>query len=92
MEALKAYRIWVSGKVQGVFFRKYTQMKATDLALMGTVENLSDGRVMIEAEGPEVDLNKLLEWCHEGSPASEVEAVKYEEIKSSGYTSFSIKR
>lgn len=92
MEDLKAYRIRVRGNVQGVFFRKYTQDKARELGLAGTVENLDDDSVLIEAEGTKSDLDKLLEWCYEGSPASKVDSVEHEEIKCSGYSSFSIKR
>lgn len=92
MQDLKAYRIRVYGKVQGVFFRKNTQVQATELGLFGTVENLEDGSVLVEAEGDEDALDKLLAWCHEGSPASEVTKVEHEEIKSCGYSSFSIKR
>ncbi|WP_417609346.1 acylphosphatase [Owenweeksia hongkongensis] len=92
MTDFKAYRIKVLGKVQGVFFRKHTQEKATELGLVGTVENLKDGSVLINAEGEETALSNLLNWCYEGSPASVVSDVKHEEIKSVGYSSFSIKR
>ncbi len=92
MRDLKAYRIRVYGKVQGVFFRKNTQVKATELELVGTVQNLEDGSVLVEAEGNKAALDKLLAWCYIGSPASDVTEVKHEEIKSVGYSTFSIKR
>jgi acylphosphatase len=89
---VKAYRILVSGKVQGVFYRKYTQQEATRLGLRGWVANLDDGRVEIVAEGPEVALRALLSWCHRGSPKAKVSAVSTEIIQASGlFQDFSVR-
>lgn len=68
-------KIQVTGKVQGVFFRKYTKSKANELGLSGWVRNEPDGSVSILACGDEVRLNELVDWCHTGSPGSEVEKV-----------------
>jgi acylphosphatase len=72
---VKHFNISVSGKVQGVFFRVYTQKKAEELGLKGFVQNEKNGAVYIEAEGNEKDLNALATWCKTGSPNSEVENV-----------------
>ncbi|MBX2816964.1 MAG: acylphosphatase [Saprospiraceae bacterium] len=61
-------RIQVKGKVQGVWFRASTKIKAEELALTGTVQNEEDGSVLIRAYGPSRDLDTLEEWCHEGPP------------------------
>lgn len=45
------YNIIVSGKVQGVRFRKHTQLKAKELNLYGIVKNKSNGTVYIEVIG-----------------------------------------
>ena len=64
------------GKVQGVFFRKYTDAKANALGLLGTVENLPDGTVKVIAVGPAAAVKALEQWCRtEGSPKSRVDAV-----------------
>ncbi len=86
MEDKKLYLIRVTGKVQGVFFRKYTQQKARELGLNGFVRNVEDGSVYIEAEGEPAKLVELLEWCKEGSPQAEVEAVDFRQgvIKNHG--------
>ncbi len=52
----KAMHIWVSGKVQGVYFRASTVKKAQKLNLSGWVKNLDDSRVEIFAQGQEEDL------------------------------------
>lgn len=73
------YRIFVSGRVQGVFYRKYTALKATELGVTGFVRNLPDGRVEILAEGTTAQIGALETWCHRGSPKAQVTAVEVED-------------
>lgn len=73
MNEQKRVHIWVSGIVQGVFFRAHTQQVARSLRLTGWVHNLCDGRVEIVAEGSKDALDKLVEWCHHGPSMSRVE-------------------
>jgi acylphosphatase len=68
-------KIIVIGKVQGVAFRYYTKMKADELGLMGSVQNMDDGSVIIHAEGQKKQLDVMTKWCHIGSPASNVSEV-----------------
>lgn len=88
----KLYKIRVRGIVQGVFFRKSTFEKATQLGLSGFVKNEEDGSVFIEARGTAEDLNSLLAWCNEGPPRAEVEAVDFHEAELKDFDGFSIKR
>lgn len=74
----------VEGRVQGVSFRAYTERKGTDLGLQGYVRNLPDGRVEIVAEGPEDALDKLEQWCWQGSPAANVIGVSSARQPASG--------
>ena len=55
-------RCFVSGRVQGVFFRASTRDKARQLGLAGRASNLPDGRVEVIASGPEADLAALRRW------------------------------
>ncbi len=73
---MKRAHIFVSGRVQGVFYRATTQEVARRLRLRGWVRNLPDGRVEIVAEGPEDALKALIDWCWEGPPLARVEDVK----------------
>lgn len=91
---MKSYNISVRGKVQGVWFRKYTQEKATQLGLLGFVMNKNDGSVYIETIGKEDDIKKFVNWLNtEGSPLSTVDQVitKVSESKYH-FTKFEIKR
>jgi len=71
----KRLQAHVSGRVQGVCYRAWTCEQAQDLALVGWVRNLRDGRVEFLAEGPEVHLKTLLERSRQGPPAARVTEV-----------------
>lgn len=73
--AIKRVHIYISGRVQGVWFRATAQGVAIDYNLTGWVRNLRDGRVELVAEGEEDNLTKLVQWCHEGSDQAEVSDV-----------------
>ncbi|MBS1764713.1 MAG: acylphosphatase [Bacteroidetes bacterium] len=77
---IKSYAITINGKVQGVFFRKFTKEKALEYRLNGFVQNLSNGSVYIEATGEENALESFSQWCHTGSPQSVVKEVTVKEI------------
>lgn len=67
---------WISGRVQGVFFRASTQQKAQQLSLTGWVRNLSDGRVEVMASGAPERLDRLQEWLGKGPELAQVAAVQ----------------
>lgn len=66
---------FITGKVQGVWFRKYTKIKADSLSLKGWVRNLSDGRVEVLAQGDTSICKELESWLWEGSEEAVVSAV-----------------
>lgn len=65
----------IYGRVQGVFFRDFSQKKARGLNLSGWVRNEPDGTVAIVAKGDEKELKELIEWCQGGTDHAEVEKV-----------------
>ena len=67
--------IYVSGFVQGVFYRANAKRVADSLSLTGWVRNLRDGRVEIVVEGEEENLAKFVEWCKRGPVGAVVESV-----------------
>ncbi len=68
--------VYVSGRVQGVFFRGHTMGEAKGLGLTGWVRNLSDGRVEAVFEGDESAVEAMVSWCRNGSPYSRVEGIE----------------
>lgn len=89
---VKNYHIQVKGKVQGVWFRKYTMEAAVAKGLVGIVKNELDGSVYIEAEGKEEDLQSFVQWLYKGSPLSNVREVRWEEGSLRHYARFDISR
>lgn len=67
--------IVVKGRVQGVYFRAYTQKQAVKLNVNGFVRNLSNGDVEIVASGHSEDLKKLVAWSHKGPILAKVSDV-----------------
>jgi acylphosphatase len=68
----------ITGRVQGVGFRNFTQMRARQLGVSGWVRNEDDGSVRLEAEGPRTALDDLLEAVREGPRTALVETVDAE--------------
>jgi acylphosphatase len=65
-------RIVVSGRVQGVGFRYFTQSQAAELGLSGFVRNLPNGDVELEAEGESDQLDRLVLALNRGPSMSHV--------------------
>jgi acylphosphatase len=65
--------IKVFGRVQGVFFRHSTKLKAEELGLSGYVRNEIDGAVLIVVEGKTDKINELVKWARVGPPEAQVE-------------------
>jgi len=72
---MKAIRIKVEGRVQGVWFRASTRDEADRLRLDGWVKNTPDGAVEIHAQGDPGCLDNLLIWCHHGPSGARVDRV-----------------
>jgi acylphosphatase len=64
--------VFISGRVQGVFFRSETRRKAKIGEVKGWIRNLLDGRVEAIFEGEENAVNELIEFCRQGPPAARV--------------------
>ena len=70
--------VYISGEVQGVFFRDSARKKAEQLGLAGWVRNVPDGRVEALFEGPPERVREMIQWCKEGPPPAMVEDVDAE--------------
>ena len=76
MEPKKRAHVWISGQVQGVFFRYETKRAADAQGVSGWVRNLRDGRVEALFEGNAADVKAMVQWCWKGSPKSSVQEVR----------------
>lgn len=83
--------VYVSGTVQGVYYRANTRDAARERGVDGWVRNLDDGRVEAVFEGAESVVESMVEWCHTGSPAAEVTGVDVEHEEPEGIEGFTIR-
>jgi len=89
---MKKTHVQVEGRVQGVFFRDYTQRQAHQLNLSGWVRNKRDGSVEAILSGDDTNVKAMLEWLKEGSPLSRVENIHiHETITEEEYTTFEVR-
>lgn len=72
----------VFGKVQGVFFRKYTQAESKKLGLVGWVQNTDQGSVQGQLQGPVSKVRRMQEWLKmRGSPKSHIDRASFSNEK-----------
>ena len=69
-------QIFVSGRVQGVFFRDSCMRQASQLKLSGGVRNLRDGRVEVQVSGVETAVDKLIKWLKIGPKHAKVSIIE----------------
>ena len=67
--------VFVSGRVQGVWFRESCREQARAARVDGWVRNLADGRVEAVFEGPSVAVDRVVAWCREGPRRARVDGV-----------------
>jgi len=75
-----AKRCLIAGRVQGVFYRATTRLKALELGVQGHAKNLPDGRVEVLACGETEQIEQFVQWLWQGSPASHVTEVQVEDV------------
>ena len=81
---MERVHLFVTGRVQGVWYRASTHREAGELGLSGWVRNLRDGRVEIVAEGARESLDTLVRWSRHGPPSAQVEDVRVRWGEASG--------
>ncbi len=90
---MKRLRLFISGQVQGVWFRESMRLEAEQLGLAGWVQNLPDGRVEAIVAGRDDMVDRLVEWARKGPPNARVDDVQVS--KDSGtypFSMFSVRR
>lgn len=87
----KGLHCFVSGRVQGVFFRQSTQAQANSYGLTGWARNLQDGRVEVMVFGSQQQLESFKQWLNTGPPMAQVIDVESEEVEFQKFEGFSIR-
>ncbi|TCJ15128.1 acylphosphatase [Rubrobacter taiwanensis] len=92
MADLRRAHVYVSGRVQGVFFRDSAREEAERRGVTGWIRNLPDGRVEAVFEGEPKMVDEMVEWCGEGPKHARVENVdvSYEEA-AGGFSGFEVR-
>ncbi|MDY6766333.1 MAG: acylphosphatase [Candidatus Nanohaloarchaea archaeon] len=88
---MRRAHVYVSGTVQGVAFRATTRDEAEEIGVNGWVRNLDDGRVEAVFEGEDDAVERMVAFCHDGSPAATVDEVDVTEEEPEGLDGFEIR-
>lgn len=72
---MRRVRVYISGHVQGVFFRASCADLAEEHGLSGWIRNVAGGDVEAVFEGTDSAVEQMLTWCREGPPLARVDRV-----------------
>jgi len=86
----KSVRLYITGTVQGVFFRAFVKENAERLNVKGFVRNLEDGRIEIFIEGDSEKVNKMIEFCKKGPRHSQIRNVQEKRERFQDFKTFKI--
>jgi acylphosphatase len=84
-------RLVISGRVQGVFFRDTCRRVAEEEKVSGWASNLSDGRVEVALEGDEDAVDRVVQWCREGTDWADVDSIEISDEEPEGASGFVIR-
>jgi acylphosphatase len=83
--------VLISGRVQGVFYRDSVRREAVAAGVLGSAQNLSDGRVEIILEGEAAAVDRVIAWCRTGPPRARVDSVEIVPESPQGVAGFVIR-
>jgi|TARA_Y100000310_G_scaffold344480_1_gene457477 acylphosphatase len=86
----KSIRLYITGLVQGMFFRAFIKENAERLNVKGFCRNLEDGRVEVFLEGDSGEVNKMMELCKQGPKHSQVKKVQEKSERFQGLKNFKV--
>lgn len=86
----KSIRLYISGNVQGVFFRSFIKEAAEKIGVKGFVRNLEDGRVEVFIEGAIDLVKKMMETCKKGPKHSQITSIEMKEERFQDLKTFKI--
>ncbi|MCA1819399.1 MAG: acylphosphatase [Thermoplasmatota archaeon] len=91
---MKRAHVYVTGTVQGVWFRESARTQASQLNVTGWIRNLPDGRVEAVFEGTPFAVDALVAWCRLGPGRAKVRHVDVNEsdVESAEAATFEVRR
>ena len=88
----KSVRLYITGSVQGIFFRQFVKDNAEKRNVRGFVRNLEDGRVEIFLEGAMDDVDSMISICKRGPQHSQIRSVEEKPERFQDFKEFKILR
>ena len=86
----KSVRLYISGFIQGIFYRSYIKENAERLNVKGFVRSLEDNRVEVFLEGNLDDVNKMIELCRKGLKSTEIRDIEIKDERFQDFKNFQI--
>ena len=86
----KSIRLYITGTIQGVFFRAFIKENDEKYNVKGFVRNLEDGRIEVFLEGDADNVNKMIELCKKGPKHSKIEKVEEKEERFQDFKTFKV--
>jgi acylphosphatase len=86
----KSVRIYISGTVQGLFFRQFIKDNAERNNIRGFARNLDDGRVEVFIEGDNENVDKMVDLCQKGPKHAKIDNVEIREEKFQDFKEFKV--
>lgn len=87
----RTVRLRVVGRVQGVGYRAFVDMRANELGLTGWVRNRTDGSVEAVMQGTHVQVEQMLALCRKGPPAARVERIEISDEEIGAFGGFEVR-
>ncbi|MEK6844235.1 MAG: acylphosphatase [Nanoarchaeota archaeon] len=88
----RSVRIFLTGSIQGIFFRQFVKDNADKSNVRGYIRNLEDGRIEIFFEGDKEKVNSLIEICRTGHKHANIRNVEEKEEHFQDFKEFRILR
>lgn len=87
----RTVRLRIEGRVQGVGYRAFVDMRANELGLTGWVRNRIDGSVEAVMQGTHVQVEQMLALCRKGPPAARVERIEISDEETGAFRGFEVR-
>ena len=90
LRAMATMHLWISGRVQGVYYRASAAAKAAELGVNGWVKNTENGAVEATVNGSSEAVEKFIDWCRTGPGGARVDNVAVTPKPDDGLLGFQI--